>query len=99
MLTDHRGQFEAVEFGHANVDQHHPEIVFQEQLQRFGGRSSLDQILPELAEYRLIAEQFTRLIIDQQDIDLLLVAHGRPLSCEWSSDAATCATPRAAARC
>ena len=36
MLTDHRGQFEAVEFGHANVDQHHPEIVFQQQLQRFG---------------------------------------------------------------
>ena len=99
MLADHRGQLEAVEIGHADIDQHHRDIVFQQLLERFVGRAGLDQILPELAEDRLIAEQLARLIIDQQDIDLFLVAHGRPLSCEWSSDAATCATPRAAARC
>ena len=81
MLTDHRRQFEAVELGHADVDQHHPEIVFQEQLQSFVGRGGLDQVLAELAQYHLIAEQLARLIVDQQDIDLLLGTHDEPLSC------------------
>ena len=58
----------------------------------------LDQVLAELAQDDLVAQQLGRLIIDQQDVDLVVRAvDGRATSS--FSDAATSAAPTAAARC
>ena len=58
---------------------------------------ALIEVLAELAQDHLVGEQLGRLIVDQQDVDLV-VSHHRSLHGQLS-DAATCATRRAAARC
>jgi len=35
MFADHRGQFEPVQFRHANVDQDDGDVVLQQELERF----------------------------------------------------------------
>ena len=99
MLADHRGQFEPVEIGHADIDQHDGDIGPQKLLQRLIRRAGLDQVLPELAEDHLIAEQLPRLVVDQQNVDLVLRAHGAVFHITRPSGAATSAMRRAAVRC
>ena len=94
MFADHRRQLEAVEVRHDDIDQHDGDLVSQQMLQRLVGRVRLDQVLPKLGEDHLVAQQLGRLVVDQQDVDLVAWAHGRALS-----DAARCAAPTAAARC
>ena len=72
-------ELEAVEVGHADVDQHHRDVVAQELLERLGGGAGGDQVLAEVLEDRLIAEELARLIVDQQDRDSFVGAHGPPL--------------------
>src|SRR5690242_8483735 len=52
--------------------------MLQELLQRFAGGVGLDKVFAEIAENGLIAEQFARLIVHHQDVDLISVhaAHG-----------------------
>ena len=95
MLADHRRQFEAVEVRHADVDQHDRDLVPQQVLQCLAGGVRLDQILAELGEDHLIAHQLRRLVIDQQDVDLVAWL----MRTASFNDAATCAVPTAAARC
>ena len=44
--------------------------VFKQVLQRLPRRTGLDQVLAQLAQDDLVAEQLRRLIVDQQNVDL-----------------------------
>ena len=81
MLADDVGEFEAVEVGHADVHQNHGHVGLQQDIESLAGRSRLDQILAQLREYHLVAQQFGRLVVDHQDIDFLIGLHcGYPFS-------------------
>jgi hypothetical protein len=75
MLADHRRQLEPVEFGHAHIDQHDRDIVLEQVGQRLLGRAGLDEVLSQVAENSLVAEQLSGLVVDQKDVDLFLGAH------------------------
>ena len=92
MFADHRGQLEAVEFGHAYVEKHDRNVRLEKQLQRSTCGAGLDKVLAELVEDGLVAEQLGRLIVDQQNVDLRPLAHG-------ASGASTSAGRTGAARC
>ena len=93
MLADHRRKLEAVELRHADVDQDDRDFVLEQKLQGLARRRRLDQVLAQLAQNHLIAEQLGRLIVDQQDVDFIAVM------CAPPSDAATSAARTAAVRC
>ena len=95
MLADHRRQLEAVELRHADIDQHDRDLVLQQLLQRLARRVALIRFSPSSLEDHLVAQQLGRLVVDQQDVDLVV---RRPCIAVLS-DAATCAAPTAAARC
>ena len=105
MLADHGRQLEAVEVRHADVHQHHRDLVAQELLERLVGGAGGDQVLVQLLEDGLIAEQLAGLVVDQQDRDSLVGAHRSPLrrlrshSASLLNGGATSAARRAAARC
>ena len=69
MFADHRRQLEAIEVRHDDIDQHDGDLVSQQLLQRLVGRVRLDQVLAELGQDHLIAQQLGRLVVDQQDVD------------------------------
>ena len=72
MFADHCRQFEAVELGHDDIDQHDRDLAPQQMLQRLVGRVRLDEILPKFGEDHLVAHQLGRLVVDQQDVDLVV---------------------------
>src|SRR6185312_2152430 len=91
VLADHLGELKAVELRHADVDQHHRDVVLEQKRQRLARRRRLHQVLVELAQNDLVGKQLFRLIVDQKDVDFL--GHGgRP------SDGATSAARTAAVR-
>ena len=55
MLADHRGELEAVELRHADVDQHDGDVRLEQLAQRLARRDGLDQVLAELAQDHLVA--------------------------------------------
>jgi hypothetical protein len=75
VLADHRRQLEPVELRHADVDQDDGDILLEQLLERFARRGGLDQILAKLGENRLVAQQLGRLVVDQQNIDLVTRGH------------------------
>ena len=86
VLAHHLGELEAVELGHADVDEHDGDLSFQEMLQRLAPGGCLDQVLVEIAQDHLVAEEFRRLVVDEEDVDFVVVHLIAPPS---SSDAAT----------
>ena len=70
MLADHRGELEAVQLRHADVDQNDRDFVLEQIFQRLAAGRGVDEIFVELLQDDLIAEQLRRLIVDQQDVDL-----------------------------
>jgi hypothetical protein len=76
VLADHRRQLEPVQLRHAHVHQQNGNVSLQKMRERLPRRAGLDQVLPQLAQDRLIAEELTRLIVDQEDVDLVVLAHG-----------------------
>jgi hypothetical protein len=75
VLADHRRQLEPVQLGHAHVHEDDGNILFQQLLERLPGRSRLDESLAEIGENRLIAQKLGRLVVDQQDVDLVVRGH------------------------
>ena len=73
VFADHRGQLEAVELGHADVDQNHGNFVLEEIFQGFASRGRHHEIFAKLLENDLIGEQLGRLIVHQKDVYLFLV--------------------------
>ena len=69
MFLDHLRQLEPIEIRHADVDQDDRNLVAQDLFQGLAARRRLDQILAEIAQDDLIAQQLGRLVIDQQNID------------------------------
>ena len=60
-------------------------FVLEQEFQRLAGGARLDQVLAELAQDHLVGQQLRRLIVDQQDVDLVVcspnVLHGEPQRC------------------
>src|SRR5882724_12977472 len=54
VLANHFGQFEAVEFGHADIHQQDREVHLQQQLKRFSAGRCFHQIFAEFAEHHLV---------------------------------------------
>ena len=95
MLADHRRELEAVELGHADVDQDDRDLVLEQDLERLAAGGRDDQVLAELLQDDFIGQQLRRLVVDQKDVDLFMVHHlATPIS-----DAATCGWRGAVARC
>ena len=78
MLADHGGELEAVDAGHHHVDQHDGDVLgLEQEAQRLLRRVGLDQVLAQLGEDDLVAQELRRLIVDQQDVDLVdVLDHG-----------------------
>jgi hypothetical protein len=76
MLADHRGELETVQLRHAHVHQDDCDLVPEQVLERLLAGRGLDQIVAELAQDHLVGEQLRGLVVDQQDIDLVVVARG-----------------------
>ena len=72
MLPDHGRELEAVELRHAHVDQHDGDLALEQLLERLARRARLDQVLAELLEHHLVAQELGRLVVDQQDVDCIL---------------------------
>ena len=85
MIPDHGGELKAVELGHADVDEDDRNFGPQEMFQGFPRRSGLDEIFSKVPENHLVGQELRRLVVDQQDIDLLLRLHW----CTRSNDGAT----------
>ncbi len=80
MVADHRRQLEAVELGHAHVDEDDGDVVLEQMREGLSRRLGRDEVLAQLLENRLVAEQLRALVVDQEDINGVLVAHA-PSSC------------------
>ena len=76
MLTDHRDELEAIKIRHADVDEHDTDIHLQQRLQRLAAGVRLDEVLAEFVQNDFVGEQFRRLIVDEEDVDLFLIGHG-----------------------
>ena len=92
-LADHLGKLETVEVRHAHVDQDQRHLLLEEHLEGLARGGRFDEILADLRQNGLVAQQLRLVVVDQQDIHLVRCSHGPS-----SNDAATCAAPRAIAR-
>ncbi len=72
VVADHRGKLETVEIRHADVHQHDGDLALEQLLERLARRARLDQVLAELLEHHLVAQELGRLVVDQQDVDCIL---------------------------
>ena len=84
MFADHGGEFETVQFRHADVDQNDGDFVLEQELERFAARGGRDQIFAELLQDDFIGEQLRRLIVHQKNIYFLLVHHLPRADQRWS---------------
>ena len=75
MLANHRRQLEPIELRHANVDEDDRNLQLQKLLQCVAGGSGLHQIFSELTQNGLVAQELGRLIVDQQDVNLVVRGH------------------------
>ena len=74
MLPDHGRQLEAVELRHADVDQQDRDVRLQERMPSASlAEDALIRFLAELLQDHLVGEELGRLIVDQQDVDLIVV--------------------------
>ena len=76
MVAYQSRQFEAVEFGHADIDQDERDVRLEKHAQRFARRACLDEVLAEITKDHFVAEEFARLIVDEKNIDLILQRGG-----------------------
>ena len=72
MLVNHVRQLKAIQVGHAHIHKNDGNLILKEKIQRLFRRSGGQQILPQLAQYGLIAEQLAGLIVHHQDVDGLI---------------------------
>src|SRR5207245_2386958 len=79
MLPDYVGQFKSIKLRHTHVHEHNRDVILQQDIECFTGRSCLDQIFAQVREDDLVAQEFGRLIIDHQDVDLSVCVHQKTL--------------------
>ena len=76
VLAHHRGQLESVELGHDDVDQDDRELGLEQVLERFAAGSRGHQRRIDAAQNRAVGQQLGRLIVDQQDADVVAQRRG-----------------------
>jgi len=69
MIADHPSEFKPVELRHADIGENDSDVRLEKVLERLSGGPGCDQILSEVLQYRLIAEELCRLIVDKQNVD------------------------------
>ena len=72
MVADHRRKLESVGFRHVNVDEDDGDILLQKVLERFARAVCRDQVLPQIAQDRLVRHQLCRLIVDEKYVYFFL---------------------------
>ena len=95
VLADHARELEAVEVGHVDIHQHDGDIGAQKMVEGLAGGIGDQEILAQFLEDGFVGQQLCRLVIDQQDIDLVVPVHISPLQ---PTCAARGVAPTAAAR-
>ena len=81
MLADHLGQLEAVQLGHADIDQDDRHLRLQQIGQCLAGGGHRDEILVQLRQHDFVAQKLARLVVHQKDIDAFALFHGRAQRC------------------
>jgi hypothetical protein len=93
MLADHRREFEAVGFGHIDVDKDDRDFALEQMLERLARPVRGDQVRVEVPQNCFISQQLGWLVVDQKNIDP--VFRHRPRL----TGAASCGEPTTIARC
>jgi hypothetical protein len=75
VLADHARELEAVEVGHVDIHKHDGDIGAQKMVEGLAGGIGDQKILAQLLEDGFVGQQLRRLVIDQQDIDLVVPVH------------------------
>ena len=75
VLADHARELEAVEVGHVDIHEHDGDIGAQKMVEGLAGGIGDQKILAQLLEDGFVGQQLCRLVIDQQDIDLVVPVH------------------------
>ena len=57
MLADHGRELEAVEIRHAHIDEDERDLVLEQTLEGLARRGGLEQVLADLGEHDLVAQQ------------------------------------------
>ena len=72
MLVDQRRGLEAVHARHVDVEQDRRVIRLHQPRERFRARARVHEVLPEHGQDRVVAHQPRRLVVDEQDVDLVV---------------------------
>ena len=75
VLADKFCELKSIELRHVHVDEDDGDIGGQQVHQGFACRTGREQVLTQFAENRLIGKQLTRLVIDHEDVDRLVIIH------------------------
>src|SRR5882672_4311021 len=97
MLANHGREFEAVEIGHAHVDENERDFMLEQAFKGLPGGRRFQQVFADLRQNRLVTQQLRMLIVDQQNIHRFGFIHVD--GALEPSGAATSATPTAVVRC
>jgi hypothetical protein len=73
MTADHLGQLEAVEIGHADIDENETDVILEKSVERPLGAVRHDKLFIEVAQNDLIADELRRLVVDEKNLDLLAI--------------------------
>ena len=75
MLADDFGELKPVDLGHAHIHQYDSNVDLEQLLQSVLGRRRLDQVLAQVGENGVIAEQFARLVVHHQNVYFFVHVH------------------------
>src|SRR3954467_2201834 len=68
--------FEAIDYGHRDIQENDGEFLFQQPTQSFLAGACLNNVLPETGENRFEREEFVLAVIDEKDIHRLATGMG-----------------------
>ena len=75
MLSDHGGELEPVQLGHADVNEDHRSLVLEQVFESLPAGGGNGEIFAELLQDNLVGQQFCRLIVNQKDVYFFVVHH------------------------
>jgi hypothetical protein len=74
-LADELGGLDAVHARHLDVHEDEREVLLQKALQCLLTRARLDEVLAEILEHGLEGQEVRRVVVDQEDVDLVVGGH------------------------
>ena len=72
VIADHGRELKAVDVRHVDVNKYDRDVVLEKELERLRGVARAQQIFANILENGAIGKQFRRLIVDEQDVDLVV---------------------------